>query len=290
MANTIACHPPGVTYNGLHATTTPSSPQVTDDLTFTKAHFGFLRTYYPQYNGGAVDVGQIAYGLGLKVLNSLFLFDSHPDWIENNYLQFLKPSVARGNVIGVLIGNEDPDKLATIIQYVRLVKQDFPQIPVGTAQTSGFWLADSRASQILPLVDFIGVNIYPVWNWTKPDANNQPVNAGQSVTLEQGFTSFVATYQQLVSKYPGMQIVVSETGWPTTFGWVVNTTPPKQFDIGITNARDYLTRVKNWAQSAQVNVYIHNMFDDLYGVNTSSQFNLHFGLVDYNGKTKGILF
>ena len=70
MANTIACHPPGVTYNGLHATTTPSSPQVTDDLTLTKAHFGFLRTYYPQYNGGAVDVGQIAYGLGLKVLNS----------------------------------------------------------------------------------------------------------------------------------------------------------------------------------------------------------------------------
>lgn len=98
-------------------------------------------------------------------------------------------------------------------------------------------------------MDSIGVNIYPVWDWTKPDANNQPVNAGQSVTLEQGFTSFVATYQQLVSKYPGMQIVVSETGRSTTFGWVVNTTPPKQFDIGITNARDYLTRVKNWPKA-----------------------------------------
>jgi exo-beta-1,3-glucanase (GH17 family) len=290
MPNAIVFHPLGVTYNGLHSTTTPTAPQVRDDLTLTKAHFGYVRTYYPQYNGGAVDVGWITYDLGLRVLNSLFLFDGHPDWIENNYVQFLKPALARGNVIGVLIGNEDPDKLATIIQYVQRVKQDFPQTPVSTAQTTGFWLADSRASQILPLVDFIGVNIYPDWDWTKPNANNQPVNAGPSVTPEEGFSSFLATYQQLVSKYSGMQIVVTETGWPTTYGWVVNTNPPMQFDIGITNARDYLNRVKNWAQGAQVNVYIHNMFDDLYGVDTSSQFNLHFGLIDYNGKAKGVFY
>jgi glucan 1,3-beta-glucosidase len=290
MPNAIAFHSPGVTYNGLHGTTTPTFQQVKDDLAQTKAHFGYLRTYYPQYNGGAVDVGQISYDLGLKLLNSLFLFDGNPDWIENNYVQFLKPAVARGNVIGALIGNEDPEKLATIIQYFQRVKQDFPQTPVSTSQTSSFWLADPRAAQLLPLVDFIGVNIYPVWDWASPDANNQPVNAGQSVTPEQGFNSFLATYQQLVSKYPGKQVVVTETGWPTTYGWVVNTTPPKQFAIGISNPRDYLNLVKNWAQGAQVNVYIHNMFDDIYGIDTSSQFNLHFGLVDYNGKAKSVLF
>jgi hypothetical protein len=33
-------------------------------------------------------VGQIAHDLGLKVLNGLFWFDGHPDWIDNNYVQF----------------------------------------------------------------------------------------------------------------------------------------------------------------------------------------------------------
>jgi exo-beta-1,3-glucanase (GH17 family) len=264
---------------------------VTADLTSTKAHFGCVRTYYPQYNGGAVDIGQIAYNLGLQMLDSLFLFEGHhPDWVEGNYVQFLKPAIARGNVLGVLIGNEDIDQFATILQYLQRVKQDFPQTPVSTAQTSGFWLTDSRASQLLPRVDFIGVNIYPNWDWTNPDANNQPLNAGQSVTPEQAFNSFLTTYRQLQSRYTGKQIVVTETGWPTTYGWVVNTTPPVQFDIGISNARDYLNRVKNWAQGSQVNVYLHNMFDDLYGLNTSSQFNLHFGLFDCNGKAKGVLF
>jgi hypothetical protein len=108
---------------------------VTADLTSTKAHFGYVRTDYPQYNGGAVDVGQIAYQVGLKVLDSLSLFEGqHADWIEGNYVQFLKPAIARGNVLGVLIGNEDLDQFATILQYLQRVKQDFPQTPVSTAQ------------------------------------------------------------------------------------------------------------------------------------------------------------
>ena len=74
--------------------------------------------------------------------------------------------------------------------------------------------------------------------------------------------------------------------WPTTFGPI----PSQQFPIGISNARDYLKRIIAWAQAQQVVVYIHNMFDDQYGVDTSSPFNYHFGLIDYAGKPKGGLF
>jgi exo-beta-1,3-glucanase (GH17 family) len=96
----------------------------------------------------------------------------------------------------------------------------------------------------------------------------------------------VDTYNQIQTKYPGRQIVVTETGWPTTFGPI----PAQQFRVGISNARDYLNRVEAWAQAQQVVVYIHNMFDDQYGVDTSSPFNYHFGLIDYAGKPKGIWF
>jgi len=49
-------------------------------------------------------------------------------------------------------------------------------------------------------------------------------------------------------------------------------------------------RVTAWAQTQQVVLYIHNMFDDQFGVDTSSPFNYHFGLIDYPGASKGILF
>ena len=80
--------------------------------------------------------------------------------------------------------------------------------------------------------------------------------------------------------------MVTETGWPSTFGPIGS----QQFPVGISNAHDYLSRVIDWAKTQQVVLYIHNMFDDQYGVNTSSPFNYHFGLIDNAGKSKGILF
>jgi uncharacterized iron-regulated membrane protein len=55
---TIPFHAPGITYNGLHATTSPTAAQVAADLATTRQHFSHVRTYYPQYGGGAVDVGK----------------------------------------------------------------------------------------------------------------------------------------------------------------------------------------------------------------------------------------
>jgi len=278
----MSFHPPGVTYNGLHATTSPTAAQVTADLATTKQHFNHARTYYPQYGGGVVDVGKIAKDANLTLLLGLFLFDGHPDWIAANYDQFVKPAIARNNVAGLLIGNEDPQMIDTIAQYLAKARADFPQIPVGTSQTTGFWLSDGRAAQLLSLVDFIGANIYPAWDWTRADANNQPIG----VTPGSGFNSFRDTYTKIQTKYPNRQIVVTETGWPTTFGAI----PSQQFPVGISNARDYLNQVTAWAQAQQVVLYIHNMFDDQFGIDASSLFNYHFGLIDYAGHPKGVLF
>lgn len=281
---TIPLHKPGVTYNGLHSTKNPTAGQVIADLATTKQHFERARTYYPQYGGGVVDVGKIAKDANLNLLLGLYLFDNHDDWTAGDYQNFVKPAAARGNIEGILVGNEDPQMVdnGIIAKYLRQAKSDFPQIPVGTSQQSNFWLSDGRAKRLLPLVDFIGVNIYPAWDWLRADGNNQP----NGVTPETGFNSFRDTYGQVRSKYPGRQIVVTETGWPTTFGPIGS----QQFPVGIGNARDYLQRVTGWAQAQQVVLYIHNMFDDQYGVDTSSPFNYHFGLIDNADKPKGILF
>ena len=281
---TISFRNPGVTYNGLHSTQNPTERDVATDLATTKRHFGSARTYYPQYGGGVVDVGKVAKEANLNLLLGLFLYPGHDDWTANDYQRFVKPAVARGNIEGVLIGNEDPDMIGSSIipKYLRQAKSNFPQTPAGTSQTSTFWLSDRRAEQLLPLVDFIGVNIYPAWDWQRADANNQPIG----VSPQTGFESFKATYHQIKLKYPGRHIVVTETGWPTTFGPIGS----HQFPVGISNARDYLHRVIAWAQAEQVVLYIHNMFDDHLGANSTSPFNYHFGEITNTGKPKGILF
>jgi hypothetical protein len=104
----ISFHAPGVTYNGPHATTAPTPAQVSADLATTRQHLGVVRTYYPQYGGGVVDMGEVAKHNDLTLLLGLYLFDGHADWTANNYDQFVKSAVDRGNIAGILIGNEDP--------------------------------------------------------------------------------------------------------------------------------------------------------------------------------------
>src|SRR4029434_7351074 len=127
---TVPFHAPGITYNGLHSTVNPTAAQVSADLATTKQHFGHVRTYYPQYGGGAVDVGKLAKDAGLNLILGVSLFDCHPDCIEGNYQQFVKPAVARGNITAILIGNEDPQMIDTITQHLQKANTDLPTVRV----------------------------------------------------------------------------------------------------------------------------------------------------------------
>jgi exo-beta-1,3-glucanase (GH17 family) len=288
-ARPVAYQPPAVTYNGLHKVSNPTAAQVTTELGVVKQHFASLRTYYPQYGGGTVDLGKITNQLGLKVYLGLFLFPGHNDWTAENYANYVKPAVARGNVSALIVGNEDPQDLALILSYLDKAHTDFPKLPASSAQTTTFWLTDSRAAQLADKVDFIAVNIYPGWDgvpWTQ--MNLQPVIGGKPATPADSFNSFKIIYGKLVAKYPGLPIVVTETGWPTTYG--APSPAPPQPKTGIANAKAYLTLVQNWAINNKKNVFIYGMYDDTNAVNTSSLFNYHFGLMDTDGNSKGVLF
>ncbi len=294
--NKIPYMPIGVTYSGLHASTNPDVISVNEDITSianyqtpSGSKFSSIRTYYPQYCGNIGIMNQVkAKAPTLKVLLALYIFDN-PQWTSGNYTTYVAPYLKNKNLTGVLVGNEDPGQLSTITTYINKIHADDPTTPVSSAQTTDFWLNDTRAAGLAKICDFIAVNIYPAWNWGNPDNNNQPKNAstGTSLTPQDGFNSFVNQYNQISNKYPDKQIFVTETGWPTTYGWVVNVpAQPKQYQIGIDNAQKYFTLVSNWSEENNVIVYYYSMFDCWYAVNTSSQFNMHFGLLDTNRKNK----
>lgn len=300
--NPLPYMPVGVTYNGLHATTDPDKNSVDADLAAIQgyknpanANMPSIRTYYPQYRGRIGLMNEMkAQTPKLKVLLGLFLFEYHgdsPDFTSKDFNTFIKPflSPADPQLAGVLVGNEEgAPSVGTIKNYIGQVVGINKTIPVGTAQRTDFWLTDPTAADLANVCDFIGVNVYPEWNWQSPDANNQPKSgSGASLTPQQGFDSFKAQYDKLKKKYPNKQIVVTETGWPTTYGWVVGVpSPPKQYQLGLDNAKAYFKLVSAWAQQNKVAVYYYSMFDDYYGVDTSSQFNMHFGLLDVNRNPK----
>lgn len=299
MASQIPYQSIGVTYNGLHASTTPTVSSVDQDLEKIKSYqmpdggsFTSIRTYYSQYNGGGVvltkELGKVK---GLSALLGLYIDDTFVNngWVTTDYNNYVKPYLNDKNVIGVLIGNEDYDATtaSTISQYLKQVKIDQPSMPVGTAQTTDFWLSNPQAATLASQSDFIGVNIYPEWDLNSPDRYNQPQLKGVSLTPAAALSSFKQQYGAVAAKYPGKQIVVTETGWPTTYGWVVNVPmQPKQCQQGLDNANAYFSLVSAWAKQNKVVVYYYSMFDDWYGVNTSSQYNMHFGLLDNSGNIK----
>ncbi|MCF6775918.1 hypothetical protein L3V83_04935 [Thiotrichales bacterium 19X7-9] len=300
FAANIPYQPIGVTYNGLHDTTSPSVTTVNADLNIIKTHqppdnvmFKSIRTYYSAYVGGAVKiVPEINKTKGLTVLLGLYIDNDYvnkKDQVLNDYNSYVKPYLSDKSVIGVLIGNEDYNNVtkSTIINYLKQVKKDNPNMPVGTAQTKEFWMKrSSDVAYLASLSDFIAVNIYPEWVWESPNANNQPQLNGNSLTPVQGFDSFKSQYHGLVNNYPGKQIVVTETGWPTTYGWVVGVAPPKQCQSGLHNAKEYFNLVSAWAAQNKVVVFYYSMFDDWYGINTSSLYNMHFGLLNEKGQPK----
>lgn len=299
--NRLPFYPVGVTYNGLHATDKPDKNSVDADLAAIQGYTNpanatmpSIRTYYPQYMGTIGLMNELkAQTPSLKVLLGLYLFEYHnqpASWTVDNFNNFIKPflSPADPQLTGVLIGNEEgAASVGTVKNYLGQVAAINKSLPVGSAQKTDFWLYDLSAPDLANACDFIAVNLYPGWNWQGTDNNNQPTNgSGASLTPEQGFESFKAQYGQLVQKYPGKQIVVTETGWPTTYGKVDQVPPPRQYQTGLDNAKAYFKLVSDWAQQNQVPVFYFSMFDDHQGLDTSSPFNPHFGLLDVNRAPK----
>ena len=100
------------------------------------------------------------------------------------------------------------------------------------------------------------------------------------MTPEQGFASLKAQYEAIHKKYPDKQIVVTETGWPTTYGKVVHVRQQSaQYQIGLDNAKVYYAKLQQWSAEHHVNVFYYSMFDDSYA-SAPQPYSQHFGLLN----------
>lgn len=285
----------GVTYSGLHRTLTPTLNDIEADLAEIKTYFGpptRVRTYYPQYNGGKIALMPLFEKNRINVLLGLHLF-LETNWNSANYndniLPYLKGQKQEAKYLdGILVGNENftrNQEAQEVLLYLDKVKADSKgQTPVGTAQTSSFWLGtDETVSNLAKKCDFIAVNIYPGWNWNTSSSTMQPLtHDGKPMSPKAGLLSVIDTYNKVKAKFLDKRIIITEVGWPTSFGPKGSLEPNENFK----NAQEFLREIKKWAQQNKVAVYYYSMFDDENAADAGSAYNSHFGLLKDNKMPK----
>ncbi|MEK6928127.1 MAG: glycosyl hydrolase family 17 protein [Nanoarchaeota archaeon] len=194
----------------------PSEAQIREDLQNLKLLTTKVRTY-----GSEAILGQIP-----RISNEVGI-DCYPGaWIDTQEAgnqQQLSNLITIANqnyphTKCLVIGNETlltgRNTKSNLLAYISQVKSS-TSIPVTTAEPWHLW-ADSSNVDLANLVDKIMIHVHPYWEspYWSPQLN--AINGAQHV---------LDRYNQISQKYPGKQIIVGETGWPTSGAQVGSAIP-----------------------------------------------------------------
>jgi exo-beta-1,3-glucanase (GH17 family) len=177
-----------------------SPEQIQEDLIELAKISQCVRTY--SVDNGLDKVPELASRVGLKVLLGVWIGDNRP---KNTTLSDTAITLAKeypDTVKAIIVGNEvmlrgemTPSVLRETIRYVKVRVN----IPVTYADVWEYWL---RYREIAEDVDFVTIHVLPYWE-------NMPVRA------EQAAAHVVAIQKQVALAFPGKEILIGETGWPS---------------------------------------------------------------------------
>lgn len=174
--------------------------QIDDDLARLSRLTDCVRTYSIQH--GLDQIPEIARKHRLKVIHGLWL-SSHADKnkqeIDTTIALARKfPDVIQSIVVGnevLLRGEIAPNDLAGIIRGVK----SQVSMPVTYADVWEFWL---RHRVVYEAVDFVTIHILPYWE-------DFPIPAREAAAHVDSIR------KRMVAAFPGKDILVGETGWPS---------------------------------------------------------------------------
>lgn len=174
--------------------------QIDDDLTRLAGVTRCVRTYSTDF--GLDQVPEIARRHGLKMLQGLWL-SGEADKSRLQVQTAIDLAKRYPDVItAVVVGNEvllrGEMSAADLLKTIRAVKAQVP-VRVTYADVWEFWL---RYRELLDAVDFVTIHILPYWE----DFPIPAWEAGAHVD---------AIRQKVAAAFPGKEILIGETGWPS---------------------------------------------------------------------------
>lgn len=221
-----------------------------------------LRNYTA--TGGQDCFGSIVHQLGLKACVGAFL---SKDLVANEAeLKSLIAIAQRGEADCAIVGNESlysgflsPMQL---IAYVDRFRAAVPKVPVTTAEPLGPILDNP---QVVADLDFIAWHAYPF---------------ADGVAIGAAIERLNAEYDLLRVLYPGKDVQIFETGWPSS-GPARGAAVPS-----LANAGAYLLDVQSWSRARNVRTFYFEAFDEAWKVAGEGPIGGAWGFFDETGVLK----
>ena len=184
----------------LNPTLEVSAEQIREDLLQISKISGCIRTY--SVDNGLNKVPELASQIGLKVLLGI--------WIGNNRLknaQLVETAVTLSQkypdtISAIIVGNEvllHGDMTPSDLRELLLSVKARVTVPVTYAEVWEYWL---RYREIQDAVDFVTIHVLPYWD----DIPTRAEGAAAQVA---------AIHKQVSLAFPGKEVVIGETGWPS---------------------------------------------------------------------------
>ena len=174
--------------------------QIAEDLAELAKITKCIRTY--SIDNGLDKVPELASRVGLKVLLGVWI---GRDRAKNALLIDTAVSLVKdhpGTVTAIIVGSEVLLRGEMIVSDLReIIRSVKPRvnIPVTYADVWEFWL---RHREVGADVDFVTVHFLPYWEDVPPRAEDAAAHVDQ-IRL------------QVVAAFPGKEILIGETGWPS---------------------------------------------------------------------------
>lgn len=239
--------------------------QIEEDLRALSRRFDCVRTY--SVAGGLAAVPSAARRVGMQVLLGLWIgrdaTDNEQEIAQGIALARNHADTVRAVIVGneVLLRRELP--AATLRSLIERVRQAVPQ-PVTYADVWEFWLKNPGLASA---TSFITVHILPYWE-------------DLPVPVERAVAHVVEVFGQVRTAFPGREILIGETGWPSVGRDRRGATPSR------VNQARFIREFSAMARERQLPYNVVEAFDQPWKRQLEGAAGGYWGLFDAAGEAK----
>ncbi|WP_420573708.1 MFS transporter [Kordia sp.] len=182
----------------------------------------------------------------------------------NSLMQLAKNGFVDVAVIGneTLMRNELSEK--EIIDYIKRVKKELPNIPIGYVDAYYKYLEHPA---LVDACDVILVNCYPFWE-------------GSSIEDASVYLRRMYAVTEKIAK--GKKVIITETGWPDQGSNSNGAVPSSE------NAMKYFINTQKWSRDENISVFYFSSFDESWKMRHEGDVGARWGIWDKDEKQKFI--
>lgn len=239
-------------------------PQIIRRMQIIKPYTKWVRSF--STTEGNQLIPKVAKSMDMHTLVGAWISDDE----DKNKLEIdnLIKLCKQGLVDVAAVGNEvlyrNELSLDRLIQYIKYVKTEVPNIPIGYVDA---YYEFSKYPSLVEACDLILTNYYPFWEGT---------------SLDDALGHLHHMHQQTVAAANGKKIIITETGWPSR-GENTKRAFPSEL-----NAIKYFINAQLWALDANIEMFYFSSFDESWKVGKEGEVGAYWGIWDKNEKLKYI--